>query len=71
MLPRTLVLSFLCLALLACSDRPYTGPVSDHFDGERFHNAEPFEKDWLDLIRYAWERDPGEWTRDLTIPPGP
>ena len=71
MLPRTLALSFLCLALLACSDRPYTGPVSDHFDGEHFHNAEPFEKDWLDLIRYAWERDPGEWTRDLTIPPGP
>lgn len=53
-------------------DRPrYAGPVSDHYDGERFHNAEPFEKNWLDLIRFIWERDPGVWTRDLTTPPGP
>ncbi len=71
------------LALLVCiglaiaglkwwQDRPrYTGPVSDHFDGERFHNAEPFEKNALDLIRFWWQREPGVWTRDLSTPPGP
>lgn len=53
-------------------DRPrYQGPVSDHFDGERFHNAEPFEKSWLDLVRFAWEREPGVWLRDMSIAPGP
>lgn len=46
-------------------------PPSDHFDGEHFHNAQPFEKSVLDLIRYYWQRQPGEWTRDLTIAPGP
>lgn len=51
--------------------RRHTGPVSAHFDGERFHNAEPFEKNWLDLIRFWWQRDPGVWVRDLTTPPGP
>ena len=48
----------------------YTGPVSDHFDGQRFHNAEPFEKNILDLLRYYWQREPGQWTRDLSTPPG-
>ena len=60
------------VALWAWQDRPrYAGPVSDHYDGERFHNAEPFTKNALDLVRYYWQREPGVWTRDLTTPPGP
>lgn len=54
------------LLLAACAQKPaWKGPVSDHFDGERFHNAEPFEKGAFDLIRFAFTREPGEWTRDL------
>ena len=64
-------LGLLCGALTACSDPLHAGPVSDHFDGERFHNAEPFEKNWLDLVRYYWQREPGVWVRDLTTAPGP
>lgn len=59
------------LVLAACATARYAGPVSDHFDGERFHNAESFDKNFGDLIRYYWERSPGEWTRDLTTQPGP
>ena len=44
----------------------WRGPVSDHFDGQRFHNTEPFDKGAFDLIRFAFTRDPGEWKRDLT-----
>lgn len=60
----------LALMLTACSD-PYQGPVSDHFDGGRFHDAQAFDKNWPDLLRYWWERKPGGWKRDLTVPPGP
>ncbi len=49
----------------------YHGPVSDHYDGQRFHNNPPFQKTALDLVRYFWQRKPGLWQRDLSIPPGP
>ena len=55
------------LLLGACALKPaWRGPVSDHFDGARFHNAQPFEKGAFDLIRFAFTREPGEWTRDLS-----
>lgn len=64
--------SLLLLTLAACTLRSdYQGPVSDHFDGERFHNAQPFNKGALDLLRFALSREPGVWTRDLGIAPGP
>lgn len=50
----------------------HRGPISDHFDGERFFNpGEPFDKSWFDLWRYWREQAPGEWTRDLSRMPGP
>jgi L-ascorbate metabolism protein UlaG (beta-lactamase superfamily) len=49
---------------------PVEVPPNDHFDGQRFHNAEPFEKGFLDLLRYYWQREPGVWQHDLTLPPG-
>jgi hypothetical protein len=62
----------LCLAgLAACASPRYQGPPSDHFDGQRFYNAEPFDKGWRDLLRYYRTREPGEWVRNLDIPPGP
>lgn len=60
------------VALAACaSGARYQGPVSDHFDGERFHNDQPFDLGWRDLWRYYREREPGAWTRDLTPPNHP
>ncbi len=54
---------------------PYRGPVSDHFDGERFHNVEPVDLPsvWRG-IRYALTTDHGPWDewRDVpTAPPPP
>ena len=67
MLSRGIVTGLVVMAASACAtpsgDR---GPVSDHFDGERFHNDTPFDIGWADLWRYYRERDPGPWVRDLT-----
>ncbi|AXQ30268.1 hypothetical protein D0B54_17015 [Solimonas sp. K1W22B-7] len=43
----------------------HRGPVSDHFDGERFHNAEPFGKTAAELLRWRLSRKRGKWLRDL------
>lgn len=54
------------------TDPSYKGPVSDHFDGERFFDPDgKFNKHWTDLWRFYLEREPGQWTRDLSVPPGP
>ena len=66
------VVAMLLAALTACaSGARHVGPVSDHFDGERFHNEAPFDLGWRDLWRYYREREPGVWTRDLTPPNHP
>ena len=62
----------LVLLPLACAlHGQYAGPPSDHFDGARFHNEQPFNKGAFDLLRYAFTRKPGAWTRNLDAPPGP
>lgn len=64
----------LLLTVLAATavQKRYEGPGSDHFDGERFFNpGAPFDKGWSDLWRYWREKQPGEWKRDLSAPPGP
>lgn len=66
---RSLLLLMATLCLVGCASGPgYHGPVSDHFDGERFHNDTPFDVGWADLWRYYRERDPGPWQRDLRPP---
>ena len=50
------------VALLSWS--AYDGPVSNHFDGSRFHNPdEPSEKSLGDIWRFYRERKHGKWTR--------
>lgn len=62
----------LACAAGACADAGHEGAASDHFDGERFFNpGDAFDKNALDLIRYWWESEPGQWSRDLSTPPGP
>lgn len=50
----------------------HRGPVTDHFDGERFHNLEPFpDKGLLQLLRWQLRRERGEWYEWDDAPPGP
>ena len=51
-----------CLWLAGCSSHGWRGPVSGHFDGERFYNpGRPFDKTLGDLARYLVTREPGQW----------
>lgn len=47
------------LNLLGRHGRPYRGPRSDHFDGERFHNLEPkAHKSLGDVLKWRFSRPP-------------
>lgn len=50
----------------------YTGPRSDHFDGEVFHNQEPQESHgFFDLIKWQATREQGPWRDWTDAAPGP
>jgi len=66
---RALLLAAVAM-LPACSLREgWKGPISDHFDGKRFSNDEPFETSLLAVLRFYLSGDTGPWTRDLDEPP--
>ncbi|MGE0931461.1 MBL fold metallo-hydrolase [Peijinzhouia sedimentorum] len=46
----------------------YKGPVTDHFDGNKFiHPWEaPASKGFLDVLKWMTSRDQGEWREDLS-----
>ncbi len=49
----------------------YRGPVSDHFDGRRFHDNDPIPHARVtDLLRWGLTRDAGPWRR-VDAEPGP
>lgn len=51
----------------------YRGPVSDHFDGRRFHNSDPSAKvhGFRDVLRWMMTRQRGVWSRWTESPHGP
>lgn len=49
-----------CLLSAACTASP--GPISDHFDGTRFHNAEQGHS-FFDEVRWLWEMNTEKWPR--------
>lgn len=49
----------------------YDGPMSDHYDGRRFHNPDPIERGFFDFLRWQMTRDPGEWELQLEAAPAP
>ena len=60
----------LSLTALACA-HAWHGPATDHFDGTRFHSAEPVHKSFGEWIRRVFTKCQRPW-RDFTdTPPGP
>src|SRR5205085_8199269 len=49
----------------------YDGPVSDHFDGERFHNLEDRAREEGSFLKWQWTRKPGFWPDWIDSPLGP
>ena len=49
----------------------YHGPVTDHFDGDRFHNLEPGTQSEGSFLKWQLERKRGPWPDWLEAPPGP
>ena len=52
-------------------NRYYSGPVSDHFDGERFHSAgQPAtDRSLRDLLRWQREGNRARWPRHVAVEP--
>ena len=49
----------------------YHGPVTDHFDGKRFHNLEPGWPREGSFLKWQMNKQPGEWPDWIDSPPGP
>ncbi|WP_301048295.1 MBL fold metallo-hydrolase [Vannielia sp.] len=52
-------------------NRYYNGPVSDHFDGLRFHSpGQPTtDKSLGDLLRWQWSAKRAKWPKEVAITP--
>jgi L-ascorbate metabolism protein UlaG (beta-lactamase superfamily) len=50
----------------------YSGPVSEHFDGEHFYNpGSPPLRGSASLLQWLANREPGPWRKWTPAPPGP
>jgi L-ascorbate metabolism protein UlaG (beta-lactamase superfamily) len=49
----------------------YRGPVSDHFDGERFRNADPSWQSERSFLKWQLERERGFWPEWIDSESGP
>jgi len=65
---------FLCLLLTLMplfSSTPSSslGPVSDHFDGQRFFNpGKPMTKGFAEVLKWRWTRQPQPWPEYSELP---
>lgn len=67
---RAIAAGVLAVAPLGCA-HAYHGPPSDHFDGTRFHSAEPVETSIGQWLKRVFTKHQRPW-RDFTdTPPGP
>jgi L-ascorbate metabolism protein UlaG (beta-lactamase superfamily) len=65
--PAVLCLLLACGGCAACG---YRGPVTDHFDGRRFHNPGPREEHgFWGFLRWQWTKDRAEWPDSVPVPP--
>jgi L-ascorbate metabolism protein UlaG (beta-lactamase superfamily) len=49
----------------------YRGPVSDHFDGRRFHNHQSGWQTEGSFIKWQMTKKPGPWPKWINAEPGP
>ncbi|HUP63036.1 MAG TPA: MBL fold metallo-hydrolase [Thermoanaerobaculia bacterium] len=49
----------------------YRGPVSDHFDGRRFHNLQSGWQTEGSFLKWQMTKTPGAWPEWIDAPPGP
>jgi L-ascorbate metabolism protein UlaG (beta-lactamase superfamily) len=64
------LVGLLLMTVTACSPAYYSGPPSDHFDGERFFNAGPPRDIGLwDLLRWRLAGERPEWPAAVAITP--
>lgn len=49
----------------------YHGPVTDHFDGERFHNSSPAWQSERSFLKWMATRERGHWPHWIDAPYGP
>ena len=49
----------------------YRGPVSDHFDGKRFHNQQSGWQSEGSFLKWQMTKSPGPWPEWIDDPPGP
>ncbi|SDV50102.1 L-ascorbate metabolism protein UlaG, beta-lactamase superfamily [Chitinasiproducens palmae] len=53
------------------SSRPYRGPVTDHFDGQRFHSVPPTPRtSFFDVLRWQRGRPADDWREEAADPTG-
>ncbi len=59
--------------VVSCATPPvYQGPVTDHFDGERFVNPGPVQHhSFGDFLRWMWQREPESWQAVADAEHGP
>jgi L-ascorbate metabolism protein UlaG (beta-lactamase superfamily) len=62
-------LPLLALMLFSCTSTYYRGPLSDHFDGERFFNpGKPMDKGFLQVLKWYATRQPQPWPEYSELP---
>jgi L-ascorbate metabolism protein UlaG (beta-lactamase superfamily) len=49
----------------------YRGPITDHFDGERFHNLGGGWQTERSFLKWQMSRERGTWPEWIDAPPGP
>ena len=49
----------------------YRGPVTDHFDGKRFHNLASGWQSGGSFLKWQMTKTPGPWPEWIESPPGP
>jgi Predicted Zn-dependent hydrolases of the beta-lactamase fold len=65
-----IILFFLCILMsCSCSPRYYNGPVTDHFDGERFFNpGKPENKPFSQVLKWYATRQRQPWPDFSELP---
>jgi L-ascorbate metabolism protein UlaG (beta-lactamase superfamily) len=59
---------YLFIFLVGCTSH-YKGPISDHFDGERFkHPWSEDEKSFFTLLKWKWTSSPADWPKSVEVP---